>query len=303
MGRAPNDPVKLGYRRNRRWVCERQPRAVVEKRPARAEERPTTIMVRRNTTYASRKQQHEAAEGLLRQASSACGDRPRSELLAEAILHSVPMARSLALRYAGRGVDREELVQVACVGLVKAAHGYRPGPETDFRSYALPTIRGELKRHFRDNAWTVRPPRRIQELQTAVNAAETELAAESHRWPSMQQVADRIGVPVDQVKDAQQAMGCFRPLSLDVRVGDDSSASLGSLIADRQDTFELVDQVETLRVAIGCLGDRDRLILRRRMVDHWTQAEIAFEIGVSQMQVSRLLGQIMRTLRTALVAA
>ena len=153
-----------------------------------------------------------------REASNAVGSR-RADLLCQAIEQSTAMARSLALRYDGRGVEREELFQVAYVGLVKAVQGYVPGPDTDFRSYAFPTIRGELKRHFRDNAWSVRPPRRIQNLQASINAVEGELAARLHRWPTDQELADRIGVPLREVRDAQRAVGCFRPVSLDAPVG------------------------------------------------------------------------------------
>lgn len=261
---------------------------------------PPSSTARREPS-SGREQQSAVTEQLLRRAAEESGER-RSQLLGDAILHGTPMARTLAMRYDGRGVDREELYQVAYLGLVKAARGYRPGPETDFRSYAIPTIRGELKRHFRDNAWTVRPPRRIQNLQASINALEGELAAELHRWPTEQELADRIGVPVEQVNDAQRAQGCFHPVSLDAPVSAGSGTSLGSLMADQEDTFELVNQVETLRPTVDGLGERDKLILRRRVVDHRTQAEIAAEIGVSQMQVSRLLQRIMGTLRSALVA-
>jgi RNA polymerase sigma-B factor len=236
-----------------------------------------------------------------RQASDAAGTR-RADLLCQAIVQGTAMARSLALRYDGRGVEREELFQIAYVGLVKAVQGYRPGPETDFRSYALPTIRGELKRHFRDNAWTVRPPRRIQNLQASINAVEGELAARLHRWPTEQELADRIGVPVGDVRDALRAFGCFHTVSLDAPVSSGSTTSLGSLVADQENTFELVNQLETLRPAVENLTARDKLILRRRMIDHWSQAEIAAEIGVSQMQVSRLLRRIMSDIQSALAA-
>jgi RNA polymerase sigma-B factor len=249
----------------------------------------------------SREQQSTLIEALLRQASDTGGTR-RAELLCQAIVQGTAMARSLALRYDGRGVEREELFQVAYVGLVKAVQGYRPGPETDFRSYALPTIRGELKRHFRDNAWTVRPPRRIQNLQASINAVEGELAARLHRWPTEQELADRIGVPVGDVRDALRAYGCFHTISLDAPVSSGSTTSLGSAVADQENTFALVDQLETLRPAVENLAARDKLILRRRMVDHWSQAEIAAEIGVSQMQVSRLLRRIMSDLQSALAA-
>jgi RNA polymerase sigma-B factor len=246
-------------------------------------------------------QQRTLTETLLRDAANAAGAR-RADLLSEAIVQGTAMARSLALRYDGRGVEREELFQVAYVGLVKAVQGYVPGPDTDFRSYAFPTIRGELKRHFRDYAWSVRPPRRIQNLQASINAVEGELAARLHRWPTDQELADRIGVPLGDVRDAQRALGCFRPVSLDAPVGVESAMSLGSLMPDQENTFELVNQLETLRPAVENLAARDKLILRRRMIDHWSQAEIAAEIGVSQMQVSRLLRRIMSILQDALAA-
>ncbi|HEU4946773.1 MAG TPA: sigma-70 family RNA polymerase sigma factor [Kribbella sp.] len=254
------------------------------------------------TTELSQREQRSAeAERLLRRAARERDPR-RSELLDSAIVQSAPMARTLAARYDGRGVDTEDLVQVAYVGLVKAARGYRPDSTTDFRSYAIPTIRGELKRHFRDNAWTVRPPRRIQDLQAAINAAESVLVARLHRWPSHEELAEHIGVPAEQVADAQRAQGCFNPLSLDAPVTTDSSQPLGSMMSDQSDTYVLVDQVESLRPAVAKLADRDQLILRRRFVDYWTQAEIAAEIGVSQMQVSRLLQRILTTLRSDLAA-
>lgn len=253
------------------------------------------------TELSQREQQSAETERLLRCAAAEADPR-RSELLAAAIVHSASMARTLASRYDGRGVDTEDLVQVAYVGLVKAARGYRPDPTTDFRSYAIPTIRGELKRYFRDNAWTVRPPRRIQDLQAAINAAEGDLVAQLHRWPTEAELADEIGVPTDQVKDAQRAQGCFHPLSLDAPVNSGASMPLGSTVSDEADVYVLVDQVESLRPAVARLADRDQLILRRRFVDHWTQAQIAAEIGVSQMQVSRLLHRILLSLRSTLAA-
>jgi RNA polymerase sigma-B factor len=259
------------------------------------------VRVRGITQLAQREQQSAETERLLRRAATE-EDPRRSESIAAAVVQSASMARTLASRYDGRGVDSEDLVQVAYVGLVKAARGYRPDATTDFRSYAIPTIRGELKRYFRDNAWTVRPPRRIQELQAAINAAEGQLVADLHRWPTDSELADAIGVPTDQVQDAQQAQGCFRPLSLDAPANTSAQLPLGSMVPDRSDTFVLVDEVESLRPAVAKLADRDQLILRRRFVDHWTQAQIAAEIGVSQMQVSRLLHRILLSLRSALAA-
>ncbi|WBQ08303.1 sigma-70 family RNA polymerase sigma factor [Kribbella sp. CA-293567] len=248
-----------------------------------------------------REQQAAEVERILREAATATGDR-RARLLDQAILLDVPMARTLASRYYRRGVDTDDVNQVAYMGLVKAANGYRPGPETDFRSYAIPTIRGEIRRYFRDRAWMVRPPRRIQEIQSELTAAEGELASTLHRWPTDHELADAIGVPVDHVIDAKRAQGCFRPSSLDAPLPSTPTLSLASTLADDCDTYQLVDSIEALRPVVADLPDRDRLILHRRFVDHRTQAEIGAEIGVSQMQVSRLLREIILLLRSALVA-
>jgi RNA polymerase sigma-B factor len=121
-----------------------------------------------------------------------------------------------------------------------------------------------------------------------------------HRWPTEQELADRIGVPLGEVRDAQRAFGCFHSVSLDAPVRAGSTLSLGSPVPARENTFELVNQLETLRSAVENLAARDKLILRRRMIDHWGQAEIAAEIGVSQMQVWRLLRRIMKVLQAAL---
>jgi RNA polymerase sigma-B factor len=121
-----------------------------------------------------------------------------------------------------------------------------------------------------------------------------------HRWPTREDLAEALDVPIEQIVDAQSAQGCFHPLSLDATLSASSSLSLADLFTDETDTYRLVDQLEVLRTAVADLPPRDRLILRRRFVDHRTQAEIGQEIGVSQMQVSRLLHRILLVLRSAL---
>ncbi|MEV6283783.1 sigma-70 family RNA polymerase sigma factor [Kribbella sp. NPDC051770] len=226
----------------------------------------------------------------------------RTELYERATVLGIPLAHTLASRYRGRGVDAEDLDQVASVGLVKAVKGYVPSPERDFRSYAVPTIRGEICRHFRDNAWMVRPPRRIQDLQTAINGIETTLSARLDRWPTCEELAEALGVPVEQVVAAQGARNCFHAVSLDAMSSASAAPSLADQITHDADTYRLVDHLEALRPAVANLSARDQLILRRYFVEHRTQAEIGREIGRSQMQVSRYLNQILGVLRTALSA-
>jgi RNA polymerase sigma-B factor len=223
-------------------------------------------------------------------------------LVNQAVVAAAPLARTIADRYRGHGVDIEDLRQVAYEHLVKAARNYRPAPGADFRSYAIPTIRGGIGHHFRDHAWAVKLPRPLQELQSRVNQTETRLAAELHRWPTYDDLAQALGVDVRDVIQAEQARGCFQPTSLDADHSRVDTVSLVDTLADPSDTYELVDQVHTLGRAISRLSGRERLILRRRLQDHRTQTAIAEEIGVSQMQVSRLLRDIMNHLRTSRTA-
>jgi RNA polymerase sigma-B factor len=248
-----------------------------------------------------RSEQAATAERLLREAASATGPR-RAELLDQAIVASVPLARTLASRYYRRGVDAEDLDQVAYEHLVKAARNYRPVPGSDFRSFAIPTIRGGIRHHFRDHAWAIKMPRRLQEIQTRLAVTEAALATRLERWPTGHELADALGLDVQEVVEAQRAQGCFNPSSLDIPLHDDSSMTRGQLVADPADTYQLIDQIESLRPVVDNLPARDRLIFQRRFLEHRTQAEIGHEIGVTQMQVSRLLGRIMLQLRLALSA-
>ncbi|MBB6569635.1 sigma-70 family RNA polymerase sigma factor [Kribbella sandramycini] len=243
----------------------------------------------------------ETMERLFRSAAEVDGP-PRQELLSEAVEAGVPLAQTLARRYRGRGVDHEDLDQVAYEYLVRAAHNYRPTEGSDFRSYAVPTIRGGIRHHFRDHAWAVKLPRRLQELQARVNTAHAELTAVLHREPTVHELADQIGVGADDVIEADRARGCFQPSSLDAPLFVESpNARLQDRLPDPADTYALVDQIESLQRAVAGLPAREQLILRRRFSEHRTQAEIGAEIRLSQMQVSRLLGNIIARLQQALM--
>jgi RNA polymerase sigma-B factor len=258
-----------------------------------------------NAFAPSRKRDHtdEAAttESLLRSAHSATGIQ-REELQNQAIVAAVRLAQTVASRYRGRGIDREDLDQIAYEHLVKAVRNYRPTADSDFRSYAIPTIRGGIQHYFRDNAWVVKLPRRLQELQAQINHLQTHLAAARDHWPTYQELADELGVDVVELTEADQARGCFQPTSLDAPHGKEVARSLGQSIADPRNTYELVDGVYSLLPVLKQLPARERHLLRRRFVDHYTQAEIGAEIGVSQMHVSRILRDIMTQLQLALTA-
>ena len=221
----------------------------------------------------------------------------RALLREEVVVLNMGVARSIAHRYNRRGLNLDDLVQVAYVGLVKAVNGFDPQHERDFLSYAVPTVSGEVKRFFRDYGWTVRPPRRIQELQGRISRTSTELSQELGRSPRPSEVARELGVDVEDVIEALAADGAFTPSSLDVPVGEDGGATLGEMVRDETTDFGSAEARVMLGPAVRRLGPRDRRIVELRFFEGWTQEQIAGEIGVTQMQVSRLLSRILHTLR------
>jgi RNA polymerase sigma-B factor len=220
----------------------------------------------------------------------------------ELTLRFIPLARQLAARYRHAGESLEDLVQVACLGLLKAIDRYDPDRGEGFSRYAVPTMLGELKRHFRDKGWSVHVPRATQELVLKVSEALGALPARLGRSPRPRDVADEVGAPVEEVLEAMEAATAYEAASLDAPrpgPGDDGSWTYGDSLADVDPGFELVDIGETLRGTLDALPDRERLILRLRFEADMTQAEIAERIGVSQMHVSRLLRRSLERLSAA----
>jgi RNA polymerase sigma-B factor len=240
--------------------------------------------------------------GYLLNAAATSSPIVRARLLDLAVLVNLPVADRLALRYSGRGIPSQDLVQVARLGLVQAVHRFDPGAGFDFLSYAVPTMLGELKRHFRDQGWTVRPPRRIQELQPRILAATSTLTQTLVRTPTRAEVADYLGVDEASIIEALIAEGCFTPTSLDRPVVDDSrtSSTLGDTVGHEDTALTWVEAKLTLAPVFGRLSDRDRLVLRLRFIDDLTQQEIGGVVGVTQMQISRILARIMRLARDEL---
>jgi RNA polymerase sigma-B factor len=220
----------------------------------------------------------------------------------EELVHAnLGIARSIALRYRNRGIPLEDLEQVARLGLVKAAQNFDPTRRNDFLAYAVPTIRGEVRKHFRDHGWTVRPPRRIQELQTRITAANSELTQELGRAPRPSEIARHLEVPLEELHEALAVEGCFAPASLDRPVGDDNGdTTLADLLTGEEGDLDAAEARLMLAPLIRELDERDRRILHLRFYKGCTQQEIAEDIGVTQMQVSRLLTRIFRDIRAEL---
>ncbi len=210
----------------------------------------------------------------------------------ESLVHEhLPMARHLALHFRGRGVELEELEQVANLALVKAAHGF-DSERGAFAPYAAATIRGDIKKFFRDHAWSVRPPRRIQELQAAITAAtDPDSAARD-----VDDLASELDVEPEDVVEALSARGCFRSESTDRPVGD-SGLTIGDTLPCTDTDLELVDEWVTFCRLCRELSADERDLLRMRFVEDLTQQQIADRLGISQMQVSRRLRAVLDGMR------
>jgi RNA polymerase sigma-B factor len=214
------------------------------------------------------------------------------------------VARSLARRYRNRGIADEDLEQVAYLTLVKVVRTFDLEKGQSFMAFAVPSIRGALKKHFRDRGWVVRPPRRIQEMQYAIRRATEELQQALGRSPRPSEVAAHLSSTVDDVVEALAADSCFSPASLDRPTtpgGDQGSAvTLGDCIGFSEDALEAAEARAVLGPAVRRLCRRDRRIVELRFFEQRSQQEIAEDIGVTQMQVSRLLARILRDLRETL---
>jgi len=222
------------------------------------------------------------------------------ELLEWIVELNLEIARGIAHRFQRRGAESEDLEQVAFVGLMKAATNYRLDADTPFIGYAVPTIRGEVKRYFRDCAWTVRIPRRLQELQGLVAAKLPELEQALGREPSIVELAEHLGIDAAEIEQAMAARGCFRTLSLDW-LADDNGWNLAEVVAGEEDlAVSQLEAVDMLQPVLEGLEARDRRILELRFIQGLSQSEIGAEIGISQMQVSRLLRRILDDLRNRL---
>ena len=224
----------------------------------------------------------------------------RLELVDELIETNIVVARSMAARYRNRGIDVDDLEQVALVGLIKAARRFDAAAGHDFLSYAVPTVRGELRRHFRDSGWMIRVPRRVQQMQARIKEAQHELEAQLGCSPRPSEVAAHLGVEVDEVVEALAADGCFRPASIDSMGDAQERGTIAEMLGHDDRGFATLEAKLVLDTAVSRLSDRERLILRWRFEDERTQQEIADLVGLTQAQVSRTLTRILGRLRTDL---
>jgi RNA polymerase sigma-B factor len=214
----------------------------------------------------------------------------------------LPLARQLARRYAGGG-ELEDLEQVGALALVKAIERFDPQRGLAFSSFAFPTIAGEIKRYLRDHAWTVRPPRALQERYLRIDRATRELTSELGRAPTANELAARVDATVEEVLETRQAATARRAVSLDQPARGDEEPepdSVGSLISVEDTGFDAAENTVVLDTLMRDLGERERLLLRLRFQEDLTQSEIGERVGLSQMHVSRLIrGAIERLQQSA----
>lgn len=222
------------------------------------------------------------------------GDPTARERLAE---RHLPLAEYLARRFKDRGEPLDDLIQVASLGLLKAIDRFDPDRGVAFSTFATPTIVGELKRHFRDKGWTIKVPRQMQELGRKIPDAVEELGHSLNRPPSIDEIAEHLGASVEDVIEASRARDAYTPTSLDAPVIEGEASEVIDLVGTEDEALEFIDSWEQVGNLLTDLPFRERKIIYLRFVESKSQSEIAKEIGISQMHVSRLLGRTLAELR------
>ena len=209
------------------------------------------------------------------------------------------LVRFLASKFKNRGEPLDDLVQVGTIGLIKAIDRFDPERGLEFTTYATPTILGEIKRHFRDKGWSIRVPRRLQELSAKVNQATDELTVELQRSPSVEEIAAKLGVGAEEILEAMESSGAYTSVSLEAGGSseDDEAPALIDRLGSVDEDLDASDDRMVIDDAISDFSPREQEIVRMRFIDGLTQVEIAKRLGVSQVQVSRLLRRTLRKIQ------
>ncbi|GIF42333.1 SigB/SigF/SigG family RNA polymerase sigma factor [Actinoplanes xinjiangensis] len=252
----------------------------------------------------SRRAEADARAVDLINAYAACdpADPSRALLRDQTIAAWLPMAQRLARRYSQRPEALEDLTQTATIGLIKAVDRFDPAQGADFVGYAFPTIAGEIKRYFRDRAWSVRVPRRLQEMRAAINDANTTLTQSLGHAPTIADIAAHLDVDEEKVIEGLEGAQAYRAASLNLPLGEDGSVELGDLLGAEDDGYERTEWHLCLGPALARLTPQLRRIVTLRFYGNQTQSQIGAQLGISQMHVSRLLARALTELRTDLDA-
>ncbi|MFE5211921.1 SigB/SigF/SigG family RNA polymerase sigma factor [Streptomyces sp. NPDC056600] len=268
---------------------------------------PATSTTTRTRTTRSRGHPHDdapdTAAAFARLASLPEGPEHRA-LRDDLVRAWLPMAERIAVNFRGRGEALEDLYQVAALGLVKAVDHYDPARGCAFESYAVPTVTGEIKRHFRDHLWTLHVPRRVQDLRNRVRRAAKELSQTTQgRSPTIAEIAEYTGLTEDEVRTGMEALECFHALSLEAELPGTEGYALEDALGSVETGYDLVVDRVAVRPCLEALSERDRVILYLRFFRGMTQSRIAQQLGISQMHVSRLLSGCFDRLRAELDVA
>ncbi|WP_449341705.1 SigB/SigF/SigG family RNA polymerase sigma factor [Streptacidiphilus cavernicola] len=244
----------------------------------------------------------EAARALFVQLAGLPKDSPeRVELRNQLVRMHIPLVEHLARRFRNRGEPLDDLTQVATIGLIKSVDRFDVERGVEFSTYATPTIVGEIKRHFRDKGWAVRVPRRLQELRLSLTTATGELSQQHGRSPTVHELAERLGISEEEVLEGLESANAYSTLSLDVPDTDDESPAVADTLGAEDDALEGVEYRESLKPLLAQLPQREQRILVLRFFRNMTQSQIATEVGISQMHVSRLLARTLAQLRDKLL--
>ncbi|BBX84032.1 SigB/SigF/SigG family RNA polymerase sigma factor [Mycolicibacterium aubagnense] len=212
----------------------------------------------------------------------------------------LPLADHIARRFEGKGEARDDLLQVARIGLINAVKRFDVEMGSDFASFAVPTIMGELRRHFRDNSWSVKVPRRMKELHLQIGSATAEMSQRLGRAPTASELAAELNIDRDEVLDGLMAGSSYKTTSIDGAAGSEERPALAETLGDVDPGLEKVEYREALRPLLAELPERERTVLVLRFFESMTQSQIAAKVGISQMHVSRLLAKTLAQLREKL---
>ncbi|WP_406603860.1 SigB/SigF/SigG family RNA polymerase sigma factor [Nocardia macrotermitis] len=226
------------------------------------------------------------------------GSAKRTELRDQLISRCIPLADHIARKFSGRGEPFDDLTQVARVGLVHAVDRFDISRGSNFLSFAVPTIMGEVRRYFRDNTWAMRVPRRVKETHLRIGSAIDALSQSLGRSPTAKEIAAELEIDPDEVTQAVIAGNAYQPSSIDaVSVGRDTEASLLDTLGEEESQFDRVEEYVAIRPLLAGLPERERRILTMRFFESMTQTQIAQRMGISQMHVSRILAKTLARLR------
>ncbi|MEU7008241.1 RNA polymerase sigma factor SigF [Streptomyces sp. NPDC046332] len=229
------------------------------------------------------------------------GSPEKAELRNQLVRMHLPLVEHLARRFRNRGEPLDDLTQVATIGLIKSVDRFDPERGVEFSTYATPTVVGEIKRHFRDKGWAVRVPRRLQELRLSLTTATAELSQLHGRSPTVHELAERLGISEEEVLEGLESANAYSTLSLDVPDTDDESPAVADTLGAEDEALEGVEYRESLKPLLEDLPPREKRILLLRFFGNMTQSQIAQEVGISQMHVSRLLARTLAQLREKLL--